>query len=102
MADSEAALDKVFPKIEDALREAVENIEPIYTEDVDQVPYEIEKIQNQIMEYKKLKDLVAEFKEQQKKDASHLDGTPDEHLQKCQQDKIDAAFEKYYKEKGIK
>lgn len=102
IADSVDALDNVFSRVKDALYEAADAVEPIYLEEADDVPYAVEKIQKQVTEYKKLKDLVDEFKEQQNKDAAHLDGTPDEHLQKCQQDKMKSAFEKYYKKKGIK
>ena len=102
MTDSENAFNNIFPKIKDALQNAVNSVKPIYVENADDVPYAFEKIQNQIMGYKQLKDLVEEFKQQQEQDANHLDGAPDEHLQKCEQDKIDAAFEKYFKKKAQK
>lgn len=102
MADAEHALDLVFDDVADALKEAANEIEPIYVENVDDVPYKFEEIQNKLIQNKKLKSLVDKFKEQTTRDAEHLDGTPDEHLKKCYQEKMDAAWEKYYKQKGEK
>lgn len=100
IADSEKALDVVFPGVDAALRDAADNILPIYVENVDDVPVAAENIQNQIVENKKLKELVDKFKQQQIKDADALDGTEDEKIKKCTKDKVDAAFEKYFKKKG--
>ncbi len=102
MADSEHALDLVFDDVAVALNDAANKIEPIYVEKTDDVPYAFEKIQNQLIENEKLKSVVDKFKEQTARDAEHLDGVPDENLKKCEQDKLDAAFEKYYKNKKVK
>ena len=102
MSDAEHAFDLVFDDVADALKNAANEIEPIYVENVDDVPYKVEEIQNKIIQNKKIKSLVDKFQEQIARDAEHLDGTPDENLKKCEQDKLDAAFEKYYKQKGEK
>ena len=102
IADAEDAFNKIFPEIEDALRAAAKDVDPIYTTDADEVPYAIEKIQDKVMKYKKLTDLVEQFKTQQADDAAVLDGAPDENLRKCEEEKMKAAFEKYYKNKNKK
>lgn len=100
--DSVKALDKVYSELKPVLKDVVNSVEPIYVEDADEVPYVFEKIEDKIMHDKKIKKLVDEFQEQQSNDADALDEKPDEKLQKCTKDKIDAAFEKYYKKKGVK
>ena len=97
--DSKKALDKVFPEIEDALKNVADSIMPIYVEDVDALPYAVDQIMEQINNDKRLKELVDEFKEQESRDAHALDDTPDTQLMKCVQDKVNSAFEKYYKKK---
>ncbi len=99
MADAIHALDLVFDDVAAGLQNAANEIEPIYVENTDDVPYKFEEIQNKLIQNKKLKSLVDKFKEQTTRDAEHLDGTPDEHLEKCHQEKMDAAWEKYYKNK---
>lgn len=96
--DAEDALEDVFPDIEGALQEAVDSVDPIYTENVYEVPYAIEKINNQVMKYHKLQELVERFKKQHTDSAKALDSAPDKNLQKCLEDKIKDAFDKYYKE----
>lgn len=99
ISDSEAAFDKIYPKLEAALQDAVKDVEPVYVSDADNVPYAIEDMQNKIKNNKKLKELVDEFNELSSHDAAVLDGTPDENLIKCEEEKIKSAFEKFYKKK---
>ncbi len=96
--DAEDALENVFPDIEGALQEAVDSVEPIYTEDVYEVPYAIEKINNQVIKYHKLQELVERFKKQHTESAKTLDDSPDENMKKCLEDKLKDAFDKYYEE----
>ena len=99
ITDAKNAFEKVFPKVEKILTDVANSLEPIYVESAEGVPYAMEKISDNIVKNKKLKNLVQEFQKQQESDAKKLDEKPDEKLQKCEQDKLDAAFEKYYKEK---
>lgn len=97
--DAKNALNDIFPKIKKALKNSADLVEPIYAENADAVPYAFEKITNRLTENEKLKELVQEFKDKQTHDAAELDSTPDEKLKKCEQDKLDTAFKKYYKSK---
>lgn len=100
--DSKSALDKVFDELNSTFKTVVNNIEPIYVDDADDVPYAFEKIENKITQDKKLLDIVEKFKKQTTDDAAVLDGAQDDDLKKCTVDKVNAAFEKYYKKKGVK
>lgn len=104
--DSVDALDNVFPKIKDALQDAANEVEPVYTKNAEDVPKAFEQISKQVQNNKKLIDLVNEFKTQQERDASVLDNGPDDNLKKCMEeklragiDKVEAAFKKYFNEK---
>ncbi len=100
--DAVKAFDKIFPEIEKDLYDVVKDIQPIYTENVDDVPVAVDKIRDEIIKSEKLHKLEQKFQEQQKHDAEILDGTPDEMLKKCTLDKVNAAFDKYFKKKEIK
>ncbi len=104
--DAVAALDNVFPKIKGALQDAANDVQPVYVTDADSVPRIFEEMSNQVQNNKKLMDLVNEFKTQNDRDATALDSEPDENLKKCMQekikagiDKVQAAFDKYFKSK---
>lgn len=75
------------------------DIMPIYVENVDNVPIAFETIQNKIVDDVRLKNLVEKFKKQQENDASILDGTEDEKIKKCIENKVNDAFERYFKSK---
>ncbi len=102
ISDAVAALDNLFDNLEPVLQDVINNIEPIYVENVDDVPQAFDKISDQIVNNKKLRDLDKNFKEQNSRDASVLDNGPDEKLKKCTEDKVNAAFEKYFKNKKDK
>ena len=100
--DSENALDNIFDELNSVFKNVVNNIEPIYVENADDVPYAFEKIQDKITKDNDIVKLVEKFKKQTTQDADNLDNAPDDELEKCTVDKVNAAFEKYYKKKGIK
>lgn len=100
--DSKKALDNIFDELNSTFKNVVNNIEPIYVENADDVPYAFEKIEEKITKDADILKLVEKFKKQTTDDAAELDNTPDEMLEKCTVDKVNAAFEKYYKKKGIK
>ena len=102
ISDAVAALDDLFDNLKPVLQDVINNIEPIYVENVDDVPQAFDKISDKIVNNKKLRDLDKNFKEQNSRDASVLDNGPDENLKKCTEDKVNAAFEKYFKNKKDK
>ena len=97
--DSEKVFEEVFPEIGVALYDIVDSVRPIYTENPYEIPYAIEKLQEQIVRNEKLKELVEKFKKQQESDANELDSVPDPNLHKCFENTMKDAFEKYNKEK---
>ena len=104
--DAIAALNNVFPRVKQALQDAANDVQPVYVTDADSVPQVFEKMSNQVQNNKKLMDLVNEFKTQNDRDAAALDSEPDDGLEKCIQekiqagiDKVHAAFDKYFKNK---
>ena len=97
--DAVAAFDKIFPEIEIALRDIVNDIEPVYTQDVDEIPVIVENMQNKIVKNESLKKLVDDFKEQLQSDAHDLDDAPTDEFNKCTADRVKKAFEKYNKGK---
>ncbi|MBR4507599.1 MAG: hypothetical protein IKP24_03635 [Alphaproteobacteria bacterium] len=99
IADSRKALDSVFQDVDVALHNISNDIMPIYVENVDNVPIAFETIQNKIVDDVRLKNLVEKFKKQQENDASILDGTEDEKIKKCIENKVNDAFERYFKSK---
>ena len=102
ISDSEKAFEIAYKDLESAITDVANSIEPIYVQNADDVPQAFENLNNQMLNSKKLQDLVERFYQQTQHDAGMLDNHPDEKLMKCETDKIKAAFDKYFKEKGDK